>query len=230
MNTKIVTGSLSLLLLACGGSKQTKAATAADAETKSATPVAGAGASSLCPAVDATHEMSEYDTSGDAVPDVRKIFLRIGQGSIARLVLVCRESDINYDGTKDVVRQYTDEGRPLRETADTNFDGKMDSITFYQEGAVIRQEIDSKRAGKVDTKIFFEGGKPLRAERDLVGRSTTDKWQPDRWEYYEEGHMMRMGTDLDGDGKVDRWDRDATMKRAPSVDSGAADSSDGSDA
>jgi hypothetical protein len=224
-NAKVVAGSLGLMLLACGGSKQVKTETAAGSSNNAA-PVVGTTGSSLCPPVDATHEMSEYDTSGDAVPDVRKVFLRIGTGAIARLVLVCRESDVNYDGTKDVVRLYTDEGRPMRETADTDFDGKMDVVTFYQEGAVIRQEIDSKRSGKIDTKIFFEGGKPLRAERDLVGRSTGDKWQPDRWEYYEEGRMMRMGTDLDGDGKVDRWDRDVTLKRAPTVDSGAADSSD----
>jgi hypothetical protein len=222
--TLIVAGAM-LWTTACGGTKQA---------TETTTPVAaksmGGGATDVgpthCPAADATHEVSEYDTSGDEISDVRKIFLRIGDGSLARLVLVCRETDLNSDGVKDVVRHYTDEGRPLREDSDTDFDGTMDSVTVYQDGSVIRQEIDSTHDGKVDTKIFFENGKPLRAERDLNGRSTDAKWQPDRWEYYEEGHMVRMGTDLDGDGKVDRWDRDQSLRRPPEVESGATDATD----
>lgn len=185
----------------------------------------GQGGPSRCAAGDAKHEVSEYDTSGDEVPDVRKVFLRVGDGTLARLVLVCRESDLNSDGVKDIVRYYTDEGRPQREEADRNFDGQMDEITYFQDGQILRQEFDSQNDGKVDGKIFFENGKPLRAERDLSGKSTADKWKPDRWEYFEDGRMVRMGTDLDGDGKVDRWDRDMILRRAPDAESGAADAS-----
>ncbi len=178
-----------------------------------------------CGAPDATHEVTEYDTSGDATPDVRKVFLRVGDGALARLVLVCRESDLNADGVKDMIRYYSDEGRPLREESDRDFNGQMDQVTYFQDGQILRQEFDSQADGKVDEKIFFENGKPLRAERDLSGKSTATKWQPDRWEYYEDGRMVRMGTDLDGDGKVDRWDRDMILKKALDADSGAADSS-----
>jgi hypothetical protein len=165
------------------------------------------------------YEVSEYDTSGDNKPDVRKVFLRIGEGTLARLVLICRESDLNADGNKDVVRYYSEEGRPLREEADRNFDGRMDEITVFQDGQILRQEFDDNHDDKVDTKIFFNAGKPLRAERDLHGRSTADRWQPERWENFEDGHMMRMGTDLDGDGKVDRWDRDVNLRRGPDLSS-----------
>ena len=158
---------------------------------------------------------------------MRKVFLRLGEGALARLVLVCRESDLNADGQKDVIRYYTDEGRPLREEADRNFDGKMDEITFFQEGQILRQEFDTQGDGKVDTKIFFDAGKPLRAERDLAARSTAERWQPDRWEYYEEGRVVRMGTDIDGDGKVDRWDRDASLRRGPDLGETPAASDDG---
>jgi hypothetical protein len=122
--------------------------------------------------------------------------------------LICRETDVNADGTKDVVRYYTDEGQPLREEADRNLDGRMDEVTIFQQGQILRQEFDTTGNGVVDTKIFFDNGQPLRAERDMAGRSTPEKWHADRWEYYEEGRVVRMGTDLDGDGKVDRWDRD----------------------
>ena len=154
-------------------------------------------------------EVSEYDTSGDEWPDVRKVFLTVGDGRLARLVLICREADLNGDGTKDVVRYYNDEGRPLREEADRNFDGRMDEVTFFENGRIVRKEVDTNESGVVDTKVFYENGRPLRSERDIAGRSTASNWQPDRWEYFEGGRMVRMGTDLDGDGRVDRWDRDA---------------------
>jgi len=160
------------------------------------------------------HEVSEYDTSGDEWPDVRKVFLRVGDPPAYRLVLICREADLNGDGVKDVVRYYTDEGRPLREEADRNLDGQMDEIIFFEDGRIVRIEQDTAGNGRVDTKIYYEEGKPIRAERDMAGRSTATNWQPDRWEYYEDGRMVRMGNDVDGDGRVDRWDRDEEWRRA----------------
>ena len=211
-----------LMAIGCGGNK------AADKPT---TPRPGGPqapqAANHCDPSDPRHEVSEYDTSGDEVPDVRKVFLRVGEGTLARLVLVCRESDLNADGRKDVARYYNDEGRPVREEADRNFDGSMDEVTFFQEGQILRQEFDTQGDGKVDTKIFFDAGKPLRAERDMAARSTAESWQPDRWEYYEDGRVVRMGTDVDGDGKVDRWDRDSSlMKRNADVGESPAAASD----
>jgi hypothetical protein len=223
---------LPLVLAACA-SKGTATNLAPTAPTRSsALPTDAKGGQSHCDSAgkDQRYEASEYDTSGDDVPDVRKVFLRIGDGTLARLVLVCRESDLNADGTKDIVRYYNDEGAALREEADRNFDGKMDELTFFQEGQILRQEFDANNDGKVDTKIYFDKGRPLRAERDLQARSTLDRWAPDRWEYYEEGRVVRMGTDVDGDGKVDRWDRDMSLRqtldlgRSPATtESGAAD-------
>lgn len=154
------------------------------------------------------HEVTEYDTSGDDQPDVRKLFVRIEDGNLSRVVLICREADLNGDGIKDVVRMYNEEGRPKLEEADRDLDGQMDEITHFAAGRIILQEIDSNGNGQVDTKIYYEDGQPVRGERDLAGRSTQDKWQPDRWEYYEDGRTTRIGSDVDGDGKVDRWDRD----------------------
>jgi len=153
-------------------------------------------------------EVSEYDTSGDSTPDVRKLFKKVGEGSLARLVLVCREADLNGDRRKDIVRLYNDEGQPVREEADRDFDGRIDEITQFTKGRLALREVDSSGNGVIDTKIFYEAGVPVRAERDMSGRSTVAAWQPDRWEYYTDGRTARVGTDLDGDGKVDRWDRD----------------------
>jgi hypothetical protein len=174
-------------------------------------------------------EVSEYDTSGDDYPDVRRVFRRVGDPPLTRLILSCREADLNADGIKDVVRYYSDEGRPLREESDRDFDGQMDIITFFQDGHIVRQELDTNADGRVDTKLFFERGHMVRTERDLGARSTASQWRPDRWEYFENDRMVRMGTDLDGDGTVDRWDRDAAwseQQRAAEQADGAADSGD----
>lgn len=168
---------------------------------------------SRCDSDTPDREVSEFDTSGDDTPDVRKVFLRLGTLSDLRLVLICRESDINADGVKDVIRYYTDEGRPLYEEADRNFDGRMDELAFFENGRLARRETDVDYDGRIDTKVWFASGAMVRSERDLNGRSTPTEWRPDRWEYFEDSRMVRMGTDLDGDGSVDRWDRDEEYRR-----------------
>lgn len=210
IRTLTVLGTLIALVTAsagCGGGQaqaQRRRARARSASTTDRPESQG-----LCDSRGSDREVSEYDTSGDSQPDVRRVFRRVGDPPITRLVLTCRESDLNGDGTKDVVRYYNDEGRPLREEADRDFDGQMDTITVFQDGHVVRTEIDGDSNGRIDTKIYYDDeGAPIRTERDMAGRSTADTWRPDRWEYFENGRMVRMGTDLDGDGRVDRWDRD----------------------
>jgi len=197
-------------LLGCGSSQHHQASRA-QSENRRSTGLTGGQASNdqgRCDASQPGREMSEYDTSGDDIPDVRKVFITLGEGRDAHLILVCREADLNGDGTKDVVRYYNDEGRPLREESDRNFDGTMDEITVFENGRIVRQEMDTNGDGRVDMKVFWTDGHPERTERDMAARSTASQWQPDRWEYFEQGRMVRMGTDLDGDGNVDRWDRD----------------------
>jgi hypothetical protein len=203
---------------ACGGGKvslSTADGLQVDAQGKEGQggEAQAAGARSRCDASAPDRETSEYDTSGDGQPDVFKVFRRLGSEPLYRLVMSCREVDLNGDGIKDVVRHYDDEGRPQREEADRNFDGKPDEFTFYQHGEIMQRDVDTNADGMVDVKIYYDAGKPMRSERDLAGRSTADKWKPDRWEYYEESRVIRMGTDLDGDGRVDRWDRNESLKR-----------------
>ena len=166
-----------------------------------------------CDATGPGRDVSEYDTNGDGHADVRKVFKRVGKDLDERVVMICRETDVDGDGIKDVIRYYDDEGRAMREEADRNLDRRMDLSLVFQDGKLVRREADSNGDGKIDIVVYYKDGKPIRAERDLAGRSTPDKWHPDRWEYYEQGRVVRMGTDLDGDTKVDKWDRDATYKR-----------------
>ncbi len=192
---------------ACGGSSEPTRRRRARS-TGAETPAAAVDDHGRCETEGERLEVSEYDTSGDETPDVRRVFRRLGDGPLMRLVLACREADLNGDGTKDVVRFYNDEGRPLREESDRDFDGSIDTITVFQNGRVVRTELDENHDGRVDAKIFYDDeGATTRTERDLAGRSTPTEWHPDRWEYFEDGRVVRMGTDVDGDGRVDRWDR-----------------------
>lgn len=203
---------LSVAVVGCG-SKDPKPVTSPGADQGEATSGGEVADAGRCKPDGPGYEVSEYDTSGDNTPDVRKLFKTMGEGSLARLVLVCREADLNGDGRKDIVRLYTDEGRPMREEADRDFDGRIDEVTHFTNGRVALQEIDTSGTGMIDTKIFYEGGQPVRAERDMANRSTAAEWRPDRWEYYTDGRTVRVGTDINGDGKVDRWDRDEERLR-----------------
>jgi hypothetical protein len=211
-----------LALAACSASLSTRSTTGQDRASALSADVKGTGGE-RCDASQPSREASEHDTSGDGRPNVRKVYLSTGDGVDGRLVMICRETDVNGDGRKDVIRYYDDDGRSLREEADRNFDGKMDIVLVFQDGKVVRKELDENHDGRIDTKLFFDAaGKLLRAERDLAGRSTESRWQPDRWEYYEDGRMVRMGTDLDGDHKVDRWDRDLEYRAAKEAAEAAA--------
>ncbi len=209
---RLVVWMVGVALVGCGSNDPTPVTSpgAGQGETTSGGETADAG---RCRPDGPGYEVSEYDTSGDTTPDVRKLFKTMGEGSLARLVLVCREADLNGDGRKDIVRLYTDEGRPMREEADRDFDGRIDEITQFTNGRISLQEMDTSGNGMIDTKIFYEGGQPVRAERDMTNRSNTETWKPDRWEYYADGRTVRIGTDVDGDGKVDRWDRDEERLR-----------------
>lgn len=197
-----------LLLGACGGSTQKKPTADGAATSLELKGVGG----ERCDASIKGRGFSEYDTSGDAKPDIRKVLLKIGEGVDERTVMICRETDLDADGRKDVIRYYDDDGRSLREEADRNFDGKMDLAVIFQNGKIVRKEIDEDNDGKIDTRIYYENALPVRAERDLSAGGAEIPWRTDRWEYYENGNMVRMGTDLDGDTRVDRWDRDATRR------------------
>ena len=190
---------------------------------------AAGGPQTRCDVSSPDRETSQYDTSGDGKPDVFKVFRRLGTEPLYRLVLSCREVDLNGDGTKDVVRHYNDEGRPAREEADRDFDGKLDEFTIFQRGEIMQREVDTNADGVVDVKIYYEAGKPVRSERDLSSRSTAAAWRPDRWEYYKDSHVIRMGTDLDGDGRVDRWDRNESLKRTSVHDEAEAEDEGGAE-
>jgi hypothetical protein len=153
-------------------------------------------------------DVQETTGPGAVQPNIRRVFAIIGIGDEARRVLLCREVDTNLDGVKDVVRIYNDKGDAIKEKADTNYDGRIDTWITFARGRIAKVELDKDNDGQPDEIRFYVDGKLSRVQRD-----TNHDGKPDIWEIYEDGRLQRMGVDLDHDGHVDRWDRDEDLAR-----------------
>jgi hypothetical protein len=147
--------------------------------------------------------VQESSAPGSVVANVRRVYGYIGAGEERRRVLLCREVDTNYDGVKDLVRTYGDNGEKLTEQADSDYDGKIDTWITFGARRPAKVEVDKNSDGKPDEVRFYVAGKLSRVQRDTNG---DDK--PDVFEIYREGYLERMGIDGDFDGKVDVWHRD----------------------
>jgi hypothetical protein len=156
----------------------------------------------------ADREAKESAGLGSIRPNIRRVFALVGEGDDHRRVLLCREVDTNLDGRKDVVRTFNDKGESLRELADSDYDGKIDTWVTFARGRMAKVELDTNHDGRPDEWRFYVQGKLARLQRD-----TNSDGKPDVWETYEDGSLKRMGFDVDFDGHVDRWDRDEVAER-----------------
>lgn len=125
-----------------------------------------------------------------------------------RRVVRCREVDTNLDGVKDLVRTFTDDGNPLMEQADSDYDGKVDTWVTFARGKVAHLEVDKNADGRPDEYRVYSQGVLSKVQRD-----SNHDGRLDTWEVYEQGRLNRIGTDRNGDEKVDRWYRDAELVR-----------------
>ena len=153
-------------------------------------------------------EANESTGPGSIAQNIRRVYALLGEGEERRRVLICREVDTNLDGIKDVVRTYNERGEALRETADTDYDGKVDTWVTFSRGKIAKVAVDHSHNGKPDEIRVYMNGKLSRVQRD-----TNDDGKIDTWEIYDDGKLQRAGVDLDRDGRVDRWDRDEVTLR-----------------
>jgi hypothetical protein len=156
----------------------------------------------------ADREASEVAGAGFLQPNVRRVYEVVGTGEDRHQVLVCREVDTNFDGVKDVFRWYNDKGESLREEADANFDGRVDTWLTFAKGRIAEEKLDHNHDGNPDEWKYYSDGQLSRVKRDA-----NNDGKPDVWEIYREGQLERMGVDLDGDEHVDRWDHDNELRR-----------------
>jgi hypothetical protein len=167
-------------------------------------------------------ETSETAGPGALLPNVRRVYQVVGQGDDRRKVMVCREIDTNLDGVKDVVRTFNDKGESLREEADSNYDGRIDTWITFSSGRMSQVALDLDHDGRPEEWKYYVGGQLSRIQRD-TNRDT----KPDVWEFYVRGQLERMGVDVDQDGHVDRWDHDEVIRRTQDLAERAAEASAG---
>jgi len=66
---------------------------------------------------------------------------------------------------------------PKKVEADTNYDGKIDRIEYYDEnGKVTKVQVDTKGTGNFDETILYKDGKPVKSEKDTNGDGKPDVW------------------------------------------------------
>lgn len=201
-------GLLCLGVTACGGST-TNPKVASDNDRLAGNAVSGDDASRCEYKGRADREAKESAGLGSIRPNIRRVYAIVGEGDERRRELLCREVDTNLDGVKDVVRTFNDKGESLRELADSDYDGKIDTWVTFAAGRMAKVEIDTDHDGSPDEFRYYVKGKLARMQRD-----TNHDGRPDVWEIYDDGELKRMGFDVDYDGHVDRWDRDEVAERA----------------
>jgi len=153
-------------------------------------------------------EVSETVGPGSVRPNVRRVYKVIGDRDDRHSVLICREIDSNLDGIKDVVRTFNEKGEPLREEADTNYDGKIDDWVNFADGRIEEEDMDTTfSTGRPNVWKFYINGELSRVRRNTHCASG----RADTWEIYFKNRLERVGNDTTCDGHVDRWDRDAQL-------------------
>ncbi|MBS2021823.1 MAG: hypothetical protein JST92_05395 [Deltaproteobacteria bacterium] len=144
-----------------------------------------------------------FDLNGDGKPDDWRFYRLVADPQAPAKTIERqerREMDTNFDGKPDIITWFDEDGARIKESLDLDFDGQPDVVALYEHGVLVRKETWQRHGKTPDGIAYYEGGKKVRVERDATGHGRVDTW-----EYYENGKLSRVGTDVDGDGLVDRW-------------------------
>ena len=197
MNSRRTWVYVGLVLVCLGGCASDTSAKAGGAEGPAAK------GEPIRPRRAAGEKVTELDTNWDGTPDVWDYTVEEkGPDGRERTRRVRRELDANWDGRVDLTFYYGAREEQERLAMDLDFDGKVDSVQFFEKGVKVRAERDLNGDGKTDEWVFYEKTQVARREQDANFDGRVDTW-----EYWENGQVDRFGEDLDGDGAVDKWTR-----------------------
>jgi hypothetical protein len=145
------------------------------------------------------------DVSGDGKPDVWNYYKETADPddpTAVRRVLVKKEADLNFDGTRDIVREFDLDGLLFREEADLDYDGHVDQVNLYEKGVLAEKQIYRSGGRKIFIWKFFKDGKMVRLHRDQ-----NNDGRPDYCELWYAGEKLsKKGWDKTGDGECDYWE------------------------
>jgi len=199
---------VALSLAACGGQQKTAVDTPASGVNVSQSDFGARFDRSRCD--DKGKQVVTLDANGDGKPDVIKLFQGATQDGHSTQQLLCKQTDLDFDGKIDLVQYYSPNGELFMDEYSMNYSGKFNGRTFFQDGKKVRAEKDMDFDGKPDYFEYYEGGRLVRVERDRNNDGKIDEWQ-----YYENGRLDRIGYDTTGSGRVDKWERSPEGMEAP---------------
>lgn len=146
-----------------------------------------------------------FDNNGDGVADVIKTIEEYPDPDDPAVTLRRTrkmEMDVNSDGKINIIRDYDDSGKLRQESSDTNLDGSLELVAYYEKGKLVKKEHLNPKNGRIADHRYYANGNLLRLERD-----TNNDDKIDYWEYYTDGRLERIGRDFNGDGRADSWQK-----------------------
>ncbi|HYO96269.1 MAG TPA: hypothetical protein VER33_17240 [Polyangiaceae bacterium] len=111
---------------------------------------------------------------------------------------VCRAVDLNFDGVVDTWTYYDGNGKVRRRETDYDRDGRIDEISIYKDALLAEKRRATLLANRLDTWEFYQAGRLARSERDSNGDRLIDQW----WEYPRQGCPV-IHADVNSDGRPD---------------------------
>jgi hypothetical protein len=111
---------------------------------------------------------------------------------------ICRAVDLNFDGKIDSWTYFAPNGQIRRRERDYDRDGRIEEISIYENGVLVEQHRATTLTHKLDTWHYYQAGQLARTERDSDGDAIVDQW----WEYQSKACPL-IHSDVDGDGRPD---------------------------
>jgi len=96
-------------------------------------------------------QVQAIDLNGDGKPDVWKLYATKDH------VLVCKRTDLNFDGKIDLQVHYARDGQPTLEEYDLDFDGRIDMWRSLEHGKRQCEAMDLDADGKPDLWKRYQG-------------------------------------------------------------------------
>jgi hypothetical protein len=111
---------------------------------------------------------------------------------------LCRVVDLNFDGVVDSYSYFDSAGQLRRRENDYDRDGQIDQITSFKAGQIAEKDQSTAQPQHLDTWDFYQAGMLVRTERDSNGDGVIDQW----WEYPKPGCPL-IHADMNNDGRPD---------------------------